>query len=38
MYRKVTLNGKEIKDHVLKHDDIMAGGKLVFYMSAKPKM
>ncbi len=35
---KVTLNGKEIKDHVLKHDDIMDGGKLVFYMSAKPKM
>ena len=35
---KVTLNGKEIKDHVLKHDDIMAGGKLVFYMSAKPKV
>ena len=35
---KVTLNGKEIRDHVLKHADIMAGGKLVFYMSSKPKM
>ncbi|MBC7417106.1 MAG: glycoside hydrolase family 92 protein, partial [Pedobacter sp.] len=34
---KVTINGIEIKNHVLKHADIVNGGKLVFYMSAKPK-
>ena len=34
---KVTINGVEIKNHVLKHADIVNGGKLVFYMSAKPK-
>ncbi|MGY3054123.1 putative alpha-1,2-mannosidase [Pedobacter sp. UYEF25] len=34
---KVTINGKEIKNHILKHSDIVSGGKLVFYMSSKPK-
>ena len=29
--------GKEIKDFILKHSEIMKGGKLTFYMSAKPK-
>ena len=33
---KVLLNGKEIKNFTLKHQDIMNGGKLVFRMSAKP--
>lgn len=35
--QKVILNGKEIKDHSIKHADIAEGGKLTFYMSAKPK-
>ena len=30
--QKVTLNGREIKDFVLKHDELMKGGKLVFVM------
>jgi predicted alpha-1,2-mannosidase len=34
---KVLLNGKEITDHKIKHADITNGGKLTFYMSAKPK-
>ncbi|WP_082458881.1 GH92 family glycosyl hydrolase [Pedobacter sp. Leaf216] len=34
---KVLLNGKEITDHKIKHSDITNGGKLTFYMSAKPK-
>ncbi len=34
---KVLLNGKEIKDYTLKHSDIVDGGKLVFYMSKRPK-
>lgn len=34
---KVLLNGKEITDHRIKHADITNGGKLTFYMSAKPK-
>jgi len=34
---KVLLNGKEITDHKIKHTDITNGGKLTFYMSAKPK-
>lgn len=34
---KVLLKGKEIKDFILKHSEIMKGGKLTFYMSAKPK-
>lgn len=31
--QKVVLNGREIKDFVLKHDELMKGGKLVFVMS-----
>ncbi|MEH3115829.1 GH92 family glycosyl hydrolase [Pedobacter terrae] len=34
---KVLLNGKEITDHKIKHADITNGGKLTFYMSAKPR-
>ncbi|MBO9675672.1 MAG: GH92 family glycosyl hydrolase [Sphingobacteriaceae bacterium] len=34
---KVLLNGKKITDHKIKHADITNGGKLTFYMSAKPK-
>lgn len=34
---KVLLNGKEISNHQIKHTDITNGGKLTFYMSAKPK-
>lgn len=34
---KVLLNGKEITDHKIRHADITNGGKLTFYMSAKPK-
>jgi predicted alpha-1,2-mannosidase len=30
--QKVTLNGREIKDFVLKHDELMKGGKLIFVM------
>ena len=35
--RKVVLNGKEIKNFILKHSDIINGGKLSFYMSDKPR-
>ncbi|WP_316829226.1 GH92 family glycosyl hydrolase [Pedobacter aquatilis] len=35
--QKVLLNGKEISNHQIKHSDITNGGKLTFYMSAKPK-
>lgn len=35
--KKVLLNGKEIKDFTLRHSDIMKGGTLSFYMSAKAK-
>lgn len=35
--QKVLLNGKEIIKPFIKHGDITAGGKLTFYMSAKPK-
>ena len=34
---KIVLNGKEIKNFTLKHSDITNGGKLSFYMSAKPR-
>lgn len=34
--QKVLLNGKEIKDYMVKHSQIMDGGKLEFYMDAKP--
>ncbi|WP_134091947.1 GH92 family glycosyl hydrolase [Olivibacter sp. XZL3] len=33
--KKVTFNGKEVKGHKIKHADLMNGGELVFYMSAK---
>ncbi len=35
--QKVMLNGKEITNNSIKHSDITNGGKLTFYMSAKPK-
>ncbi|MCO4292479.1 GH92 family glycosyl hydrolase [Solitalea sp. MAHUQ-68] len=35
--QKIELNGKPLTGYALKHADIMNGGKLVFYMSAKPK-
>ncbi|KQN34932.1 sugar hydrolase [Pedobacter sp. Leaf41] len=35
--QKVMLNGTEITNHQIKHTDITNGGKLTFYMSAKPK-
>ncbi|QMW05519.1 GH92 family glycosyl hydrolase [Spirosoma foliorum] len=34
--QKVLLNGKELTQPVISHSDIMKGGKLTFYMSAKP--
>ncbi|HRH34274.1 MAG TPA: GH92 family glycosyl hydrolase [Catalimonadaceae bacterium] len=34
---KVLLNGKPIHSHFIDHTDIIAGGKLTFYMGAKPK-
>jgi len=33
--QKVLLNGKPIKDHIIRHTEIMAGGKLVFYMGPR---
>ncbi|WP_426485888.1 GH92 family glycosyl hydrolase [Flavobacterium sp. 2] len=33
---KVLLNGKELSRPFLKHSDVMNGGKITFYMSAKP--
>lgn len=33
--KKVTLNGDEVKSYKLKHADLMNGGELIFYMSAK---
>ena len=35
---KVLLNGQPISSHSIKHDDIIKGGKLTFYMSSKPKL
>lgn len=35
--KKITLNGKDLEGYTLKHSDILNGGKLVFFMSAKPK-
>ncbi|MEJ7559421.1 MAG: GH92 family glycosyl hydrolase [Pedobacter sp.] len=35
---KVSLNGKPITNQTIKHSDIISGGKLTFYMTAKPKM
>jgi predicted alpha-1,2-mannosidase len=36
-FDKVTLNGKVLNDARLEHADLMAGGELVFYQSAKNK-
>lgn len=33
---KVLLNGKQLSKPFLKHADVMNGGKIIFYMSAKP--
>jgi len=33
---KVTLNGTTLTQPVITHDDLLKGGKLTFYMSAKP--
>ncbi len=35
--KKIELNGKAIKDFTIRHQDIMNGGKLTFYMTDKPK-
>jgi predicted alpha-1,2-mannosidase len=35
--QKVTLNGQPLTKNSITHSDIMNGGKLVFYMGAKPK-
>ncbi|THU33595.1 glycoside hydrolase family 92 protein [Niastella caeni] len=35
--QKVLLNGKQLEQPVISHDDIMKGGTLVFYMSDKPR-
>lgn len=35
--QKVLMNGKELNKPFIKHSDITSGGKLTFYMSAKPK-
>jgi predicted alpha-1,2-mannosidase len=35
--KKVELNGKPLTGRFLTHDDIMNGGKIVFYMDRKPK-
>lgn len=35
--KKVELNGKPLSSRFLTHDDIMNGGKIVFYMDRKPK-
>lgn len=32
---RVVLNGKPLTGHILKHSDLIKGGKLVFYMSGK---
>jgi len=34
--KKIELNGKVVKDFKIKHQDIMNGGKLVFWMTDKP--
>ncbi|WP_442587170.1 GH92 family glycosyl hydrolase [Pedobacter sp. AW31-3R] len=34
--KKVLLNGRELKNHTLKHTEVTNGGKLLFYMSSKP--
>jgi putative alpha-1,2-mannosidase len=32
---KITLNGQPVNRHYITHEEIMNGGELVFYMSAK---
>jgi putative alpha-1,2-mannosidase len=32
---KIIVNGKEVKNHILKHADIANGGEIIFTMSAK---
>lgn len=34
--RKITLNGKSLDRHTLRHEEIIKGGDLVYYLSAKP--
>lgn len=36
--KKVLLNGNEVKNNRIKHADLIGGGELVFYMSAKKKI
>lgn len=36
--QRILLNGKEIRDFVLQHDEIMKGGKMVFEMGNTPKV
>ena len=33
--KKILVNGKEVKNHVLKHSEIANGGEIVFVMSDK---
>ncbi len=35
--QKVLLNGKQLEQPVISHDDVMKGGSLVFFMSDKPR-
>ena len=35
--QKVLLNGKQLEQPVISHEDIMQGGTLIFFMSDKPK-
>ncbi len=35
--QKIMINGKEITDHFLNHEDIMNGGEMVFYMGGKKR-
>ncbi|OQP57874.1 GH92 family glycosyl hydrolase [Niastella populi] len=35
--QKVLLNGKQLEQPVISHEDVMKGGSLVFFMSNKPK-
>lgn len=37
VYIEIALSGKAVKDFTIKHQDIMNGGKLTFYMTNKPK-
>jgi putative alpha-1,2-mannosidase len=32
---KILVNGREVKNHILKHSDIANGGEIIFVMSAK---